>query len=70
MQIDERTSIPLVWALCAMSSIVISVGIGAFWVKSVDDRLTRIEQKLGIPPLESSTYLEEAKAETVIKTKK
>lgn len=62
MRIDERTVVPLTWVLFSLSSIVISVSIGAFWVKEVNDRLFRIEEKLGITPLASSGFLKQAKA--------
>lgn len=51
MKIDERTYVPLVWMVISffsMGSIIVS---GSFWVKGVDDRLQRIERRLGISPV-------------------
>lgn len=63
MKIDEQFYIPLHWFLACITSVVIAVGVGAFWVKSVDDRLSRIEQKLSIPALVGSPNVMEAHAE-------
>lgn len=46
--INEKTSIPLAWFVAAMSA-TLTVGMaGSFWVFSVNARLSRIEDKLGI----------------------
>lgn len=62
MKIDESTSIPLVWVAILVTFVVTWACTGSFWVKSVNDRLARIEEKLGIHPLARESYLSEAKA--------
>lgn len=47
-KIDEKTTVPLWWAVMSMIALVSWTGIGATWVKGVNDRLSRIEAKLGI----------------------
>lgn len=47
-RIDERTTVPLWWVWVAGTAILAWTAIGATWVKGVNDRLTRIEDKLGI----------------------
>lgn len=47
-RIDDKTMVPL-----GIVAVLFSIGIsitatGAFWVKGVNDRLYRIEQKMGI----------------------
>lgn len=58
MRIDDKSvlSLGLVVALL-IGTVSISV-TGAFWISSVDNRLSRIEEKLGIP-----SKIEPAKAE-------
>lgn len=46
MLINEKTYVPLLWMVVsffAVSSILVS---GSFWVRGVNDRLQRIEEKL------------------------
>jgi hypothetical protein len=48
-KIDEKTMVPL-----GLVATLFAVGIGvtvtgAFWVSKVDDRLARIEDRLGLP---------------------
>jgi len=55
-KIDDKTSIPLWWVAVAGVSILTWTWVGATWVKGVDDRLSRIETKLGIPGNEAVSY--------------
>lgn len=46
--LDERTKVPLLWVVSAMGVVIgISFSV-AFWARSVDDRLARIEEFLNI----------------------
>lgn len=47
-QISDKSTIPLKWAISAMSVITSIVALGAVWIFSVNVRLSRIEDKLGI----------------------
>lgn len=49
MKIDSETSVPIGWVLSGFAIVVASAIAGTFWVSSVNDRLSRIEEKLGIP---------------------
>lgn len=62
MRIDDKTVVPLTWVLGTLSCIVISSSVASIWVKSVNDRLGRIEEKLGITPLAMDSFEEQAKA--------
>ncbi len=53
-KIDERTSVPLMWLLMGLAAVVTPTIIGSFWVSSVNFRLSRIEEKLGIPAYKSA----------------
>lgn len=48
--INERTTIPIIWAASLLSLVLVPTAIGAMWVKGVNDRLSRIESRLGIQP--------------------
>lgn len=50
MRIDDKTVIPIGWVISCCTVLVVSAVAGTFWVSSVNDRLSRIEDKLGIPP--------------------
>ena len=64
-KIDEKTSVPLMWVALAGVSVLTWTWIGATWVKGVNDRLTRIEQKLGITVdlASSPSLIDSAKAD-------
>lgn len=54
-KLDERTTVPLSWlGVCvALSASVVCTSVmvtarGSYWVQSVNDRLARIETRLGI----------------------
>lgn len=49
--INDRTKIPVTWAFILAAAIFGPVCLAAMWVKGVDDRLSRIEDKLGIKPV-------------------
>lgn len=55
MKIDGTATVPIGWVLSGLfivvSSAVSASVLSAFWVASVNFRLQRIEQKLGIPPV-------------------
>lgn len=53
--INSETAIPLGWALAGMCTIICVVVAGAFWMAAVDFRLSRIEEKLGIPKYEGAS---------------
>lgn len=48
-RLDDKTSIPLFWAVICSVALITWTGIAATWVKGVNDRLGRIEHYLGIP---------------------
>lgn len=56
--INERTTIPLTWAVIAACAVLGPVVAGSMWVKGVDDRLSRIEAKLHIETPEKVTVME------------
>jgi len=47
-KIDEKTSMPVWWVWFLMIAAVSWTAIASTWVKGVNDRLSRIEDKLGI----------------------
>lgn len=51
---DEKTVVPIGWVLSGFISVLAITVIGAFWVSTVNFRLERIEDKLGIPPYHTS----------------
>lgn len=53
MKIDEKAVVPVSWVLSGYAAIISVTVIGAFWVSSVNYRLERIEEKLGIPQYRS-----------------
>jgi hypothetical protein len=50
-KIDSKTVIPLGWMLAGFAAGIGPLLVGVAWVITVNIRLGRIEQKLGIPPL-------------------
>lgn len=60
MKIDDKAVVPIGWVLCGMGSVVVGTITGVFWVATVNFRLQRIEEKLGIPPYHSSLTLEDS----------
>lgn len=56
-KIDEKTSVPLNVVMTGFS-VALGVAVaGTFWVASVNARLARIEDKLGIAPYTTETGL-------------
>lgn len=49
MRLDEKSVVPLGWVLSGMSVVIAGTVVGVFWVSTVNFRLQRIEEKLGIP---------------------
>lgn len=49
-KIDQRSYVPLIWVITGIAACASITITGAFWVSTVDFRLERIEEKLGIPP--------------------
>lgn len=58
-KIDEKTVVPLSWLLVGFAFGLAPVMAATFWVAGVNNRLQRIEQKLGIPEIKEATLLEE-----------
>lgn len=48
MHINDKTYVPIAWLIVSVLTMGSLVATGAFWVKGVDDRLQRIENKLDI----------------------
>lgn len=68
-RIDDKTTVPLsIVAMLFMTGISVTA-TGSFWVSRVNDRLSRIEEKLGIPKatsLSASDILPAAEANSNI----
>ncbi len=67
MRIDEKTLVPIGWVVSVFTAVVISSITGTFWVaswmSSVDKRLSRIEEKVGLSVYHASeSFIEEAHA--------
>lgn len=60
-RIDNRTLIPIEMVAAILTFGVSITAVGAFWVSRVDDRLSRIESKLGIA-VNETTLLPQAEA--------
>lgn len=56
-QITEKTSVPLGWVLALLGTVAGSTMTGALWIGSVNNRLARIETKLGISIAEPSVLM-------------
>jgi hypothetical protein len=63
MKIDERTLVPVGWVLSGMFIVIASVISATFWISTVNNRLGRIEEKLGIKAADANTIMSEARAE-------
>lgn len=50
MKFDSSSVVPLGWVISGMSVVVAGTITGVFWISTVNFRLERIEEKLGIPP--------------------
>lgn len=57
LKITEDTTVPLGWMFGGFAIIITGVSVGAMWVKSVDLRLERIEEKLSIPHYSESDLI-------------
>jgi hypothetical protein len=53
MRIDEKSVVPLGWVITGMGAGIGATIAGVFWVSTVNFRLERIEEKLGIPQYHS-----------------
>lgn len=49
VKIDSTAVVPLGWMLTGMGAIITGTVTGVFWISTVNFRLQRIEEKLGIP---------------------
>lgn len=47
-RINEKTMIPLSWAVIALTTLLGPAIAGSMWVRGVNDRLSRIEHSLQI----------------------
>jgi hypothetical protein len=54
-RIDEKTVVPIGWVLGGFTIMVTIAVTGAFWVSAVNFRLSRIEDRLGIPGYQTET---------------
>lgn len=50
MKIDDKAVVPVGWVFTGFGIIISTTIFGAFWVATVNFRLERIEDRLGIPP--------------------
>lgn len=66
-KIDEKTSVPLGWVISGFGAALGVAIVGTFWVSSVNERLARIEDKLGIVPYADISILRSANAHEVKK---
>ena len=48
MKIDDKIQMPTSWLFSVISTIIVIVGTGAYWISRVDSRLSRIEKALEI----------------------
>lgn len=61
-ELNEKTVVPLGMVIAGFGIGLGPLIAGVIWVYSVNLRLDRIEAKLGIPPLASSSLIREANA--------
>lgn len=54
MKISSETAVPIGWLITAVSVTLSITIMGTAWVYSVNNRLARIEDKLGIAPFHNS----------------
>ena len=57
MKIDAQTVVPVGWLFIGFAACISPVIIASMWVSTVSFRLSRIEDKLGIPKLETSAEI-------------
>lgn len=50
MKINSETVVPIGWVISGMAAILAVTISATFWVSTVNTRLSRIEDKLGIVP--------------------
>lgn len=62
MKITSETMVPIGWVFGGVSFVLGIAFASAMWVASVDNRLSRIEQHLGISPYAGVSVFDEAKA--------
>lgn len=48
-KIDEKSVVPLSWFITGLLTVITMTGGGVVWITTVNFRLERIEEKLGIP---------------------
>ena len=60
MKIDEKTVVPLPWLLAGFMVGLTPVIYATFWISSVNFRLERIEDKLGIPRYQTEHFIHES----------
>ncbi len=61
-RIDEKTVVPLGWVLALFSTGIATAAAAAFWVSAVNNRLARIEDKLGISAYDSGVPMRSSHA--------
>jgi CTP-dependent riboflavin kinase len=62
-KLDPHTTlVPLGWVLSGFGTILAAVIVGTFWISTVNYRLQRIEERLGIAPYKPASMIEEANA--------
>ena len=62
MRIDEKTTIPLAWAVGLASFFIGTIWVITGWTKSIDLRLQRIEDRLEISQSAGQSFIQEATA--------
>jgi hypothetical protein len=61
-QIDEKTVVPIGWVVGGFTALLSFCVLSVFWIASVNYRLQRIEEKLGIPVYQAGSVLPDAVA--------
>jgi hypothetical protein len=61
-RIDEKTLIPLSFVGALFSIGIMITAMGVYWMTSVNERLGRIEQRLGIMPISPPSFIPHAEA--------
>ena len=55
IKIDEQSTLPIGWVLSGLAFTIAITITGVFWVSTVNFRLERIEEKLGIPRYQAAS---------------
>jgi len=62
IRIDEKTVVPLGVVAALFTTGISITAMGVFWITSVNERLSRIEQRLGIVPVNAASFVPHANA--------